>query len=60
MEYRHIGKPGLRVSPICLGTMTFGSSVSDKKKVFAIMDRAYEAGINFFDVAETYPVPPPN
>ncbi len=58
MEYRHIGKSGLRVSPICLGTMTFGSFVSDKKKAFAIMDRAYEAGINFFDVAETYPVPP--
>lgn len=57
MEYRYIGKSGLRVSPICLGTMTFGSFVEDKKEVFAIMDRAYEAGVNFVDVAESYPVP---
>lgn len=57
MEYRYIGRTGLRVSPICLGTMTFGSTVS-KKDSFAIMDKAYEAGINFFDTAEVYPVPP--
>ena len=57
MNYRYIGKTGLRVSPICLGTMTFGSAV-DKKEAFAIMDKAYEAGINFFDTAEVYPVPP--
>ena len=57
MEYRYIGKSGLRVSPICLGTMTFGS-FSDKKAAFAIMDKAYEAGINFLDTAEVYPVPP--
>lgn len=57
MEYRYIGRTGLRVSPICLGTMTFGSTTS-KKDAFAIMDKAYEAGINFFDTAEVYPVPP--
>ncbi len=57
MEYRYIGKSGLRVSPICLGTMTFGS-FCDKKTAFAIMDKAYDAGINFFDTAEVYPVPP--
>lgn len=57
MEYRYIGKTGLRVSPICLGTMTFGGTVP-KKEAFAIMDRAYDAGINFFDTAEIYPVPP--
>ena len=57
MEYRYIGQSGLRVSPICLGTMTFGS-MCDKKAAFAIMDKAYEAGINFFDTAEVYPVPP--
>lgn len=57
MEYRYIGKSGLRVSPICLGTMTFGS-VCDRKTAFTLMDRAYEAGINFFDTAEVYPVPP--
>jgi aryl-alcohol dehydrogenase-like predicted oxidoreductase len=57
MEYRYIGKTGLRVSPICLGTMTFGST-ADKKTAFAILDMAYEAGVNFYDTAEIYPVPP--
>ena len=57
MEYRYIGQSGLRVSPICLGTMTFGS-FCDKKAAFAIMDKAYDAGINFLDTAEVYPVPP--
>jgi len=57
MEYRYIGKSGLRVTPICLGTMTFGSQ-ADKKESFKIMDKAYEKGINFFDTAELYPVPP--
>lgn len=57
MEYRYIGRSGLRVSPVCLGTMTFGS-MCDKKTAFAIMDKAHENGINFFDTAEVYPVPP--
>jgi len=57
MEYRYIGRSGLRVSPICLGTMTFGSQC-DEKNAFAIMDKAYDAGVNFFDTAELYPVPP--
>ncbi len=57
MQYRYIGRTGLRVSPICLGTMTFGTQC-DKKEAFRIMDRAYEAGVNFFDTAEIYPVPP--
>jgi len=57
MTHRYIGKTGLRVSPICLGTMTFGTQ-ADKKAAFAIMDKAYERGINFFDTAEIYPVPP--
>lgn len=57
MEYRYIGQSGLRVSPVCLGTMTFGS-MCDKKTSFAIMDKAYDAGINFLDTAEVYPVPP--
>lgn len=57
MEYRYIGRSGLRVSPICLGTMTFGSQC-DEKTAFAIMDKAYDAGVNFFDTAELYPVPP--
>ncbi len=57
MKYRYIGKSGLRVSPICMGTMSFGTW-SDKTEAFKIMDTAYERGVNFFDTAELYPVPP--
>ncbi|MEQ8409791.1 MAG: aldo/keto reductase [Gammaproteobacteria bacterium] len=57
MEYRYIGKSGLRVSPICMGTMSFGTW-SDKPEAFRILDKAYERGINFYDTAEVYPVPP--
>lgn len=57
MQHRYIGKTGLRVSPICMGTMTFGTSTS-KEEAFKIMDKAYENGINFYDTAELYPVPP--
>ncbi len=57
MKHRYIGKTGLRVSPICMGTMTFGTSTS-KEEAFKIMDKAYDNGINFFDTAELYPVPP--
>ncbi|QKJ23172.1 aldo/keto reductase [Poseidonibacter lekithochrous] len=57
MDFRYIGKSGLRVSSICMGTMTFGSSTS-KEEAFRIMDKAYDRGINFFDTAELYPVPP--
>ncbi|WP_419773563.1 aldo/keto reductase [Halarcobacter sp.] len=57
MEYRYIGRSGLRVTPICLGTMTFGSTTI-KEEAFKIMDKAYDRGINFLDTAELYPVPP--
>lgn len=57
MQYRYIGQSGLRVSPICMGTMTFGTQC-DKKEAFAIMDKAYDQGVNFYDTAELYPVPP--
>lgn len=57
MEQRKLGRSGLVASSICMGTMTFGSQC-DHKDSFAIMDRAYDAGINFFDTAELYPVPP--
>jgi len=57
MKYNYIGKSGLRVSNICMGTMTFGKKC-DKKTAFEILDKAYEAGVNFFDTAEVYPVPP--
>ncbi len=57
MKHRYIGRSGLRVSPICLGTMTFATQ-ADEKTAFAIMDKAYDAGVNFLDTAELYPVPP--
>ncbi|UTJ05246.1 aldo/keto reductase [Arcobacter roscoffensis] len=57
MDFRYIGKSGLRVSSICMGTMTFGSTTS-KEEAFKIMDKAYDNGINFYDTAEIYPVPP--
>ena len=57
MDFRYIGQSGLRVSSICMGTMTFGS-VTNKEESFKIMDMAYDRGINFFDTAELYPVPP--
>ncbi|BCD59408.1 MULTISPECIES: aldo/keto reductase [unclassified Nitratiruptor] len=57
MEYRYIGQSGLRVTSICLGTMTFGSTTS-KEEAFKILDKAYDFGINFYDTAELYPVPP--
>ncbi len=57
MKFNYIGKSGLRVSEICLGTMTFGTTTG-KQEAFKILDKAYERGINFFDTAEIYPVPP--
>ena len=57
MEYRYVGRSGLRVSPICMGTMSFGTW-SDRKESFKILEKAYDSGINFFDTAEIYPVPP--
>ncbi|GBF51450.1 aryl-alcohol dehydrogenase-like oxidoreductase [Leptospira ryugenii] len=57
MKKRRLGKTGLVVSEICMGTMTFGSSC-DEQEAFRILDRAYDAGIDFYDTAEIYPVPP--
>ena len=51
-----LGRSDLMVSPICLGTMTFGEQVSEAD-AFAIMDRALERGVNFWDTAEMYAVP---
>ena len=52
-----LGASDLRVTPICLGTMTFGEQVGEAD-AHAIMDRAIERGVTFFDTAEMYPVPP--
>jgi len=57
MERRRLGASGLVVSDICMGTMTFGGQ-SDESTSRAICDRAWDAGIDFFDAAEIYPVPP--
>ncbi|MHB8312095.1 MAG: aldo/keto reductase [Candidatus Dormibacteria bacterium] len=53
MDYRHLGRSGLRVSPLCLGTMNFGPLTAEADS-FRIMDRALELGINFFDTANVY------
>ncbi|HEY3261588.1 MAG TPA: aldo/keto reductase [Pseudonocardiaceae bacterium] len=53
MEYTHLGRTGLRVSRLCLGTMNFGP-VTEEPDAHAIMDRAHEHGINFFDTANVY------
>ena len=53
MRYTHLGRTGLRVSRICLGTMNFGPE-TDEPTSFAIMDSALDAGINFFDSANVY------
>lgn len=57
MESRRLGKSGIVVSEICLGTMTFGSQL-DEKASFEVLDHAIENGIDFIDTAEMYPVPP--
>ncbi len=57
MKQRRLGRTGLVVSEIGLGTMTFGS-MADESTSHAIMDCAIDRGINFFDTAEMYPVPP--
>jgi 1-deoxyxylulose-5-phosphate synthase len=53
MEYRRLGRTGLKVSTICLGTMQFGWT-ADEAGSFAVMDRAVELGCNFFDTADVY------
>src|ERR1044072_9261119 len=53
MAYRHLGRLGLKVSRLCLGTMNFGPQTSEEDS-HAIMDRALEVGINFFDTANVY------
>jgi aryl-alcohol dehydrogenase-like predicted oxidoreductase len=57
MKRRRLGRTGLLVSEICLGTMTFGS-MADEATSRRILDQAVDAGVDFLDVAETYPVPP--
>ncbi|RKP43504.1 aldo/keto reductase [Trinickia fusca] len=55
MQYRKFGHTGLSVSSVCLGTMTFGFQ-SDEGVSHRIMDKAFEAGVTFFDTANIYPL----
>lgn len=56
MQYRELGRTGIQVSRICLGTMTFGEQNSPEEG-FALMDMALDQGVNFFDTAEMYSFP---
>jgi aryl-alcohol dehydrogenase-like predicted oxidoreductase len=53
MEYRRLGHTGLKVSEVCLGTMTFGQG-ADEAESKRMVDRAIDAGVNFFDTADSY------
>ena len=53
MQYRNLGRSGLRVSPLCLGTMMFGDR-TEEADARRIVDRAAEAGVNFIDTADAY------
>src|SRR6202000_421493 len=53
MEYRQLGRSGLKISPICLGTMMFGGP-ADEAASGRIVARAREAGVNFIDTADAY------
>src|SRR5262245_58745184 len=57
MKSRRLGTTGLSVSELCLGTMTFGS-FSDEATSLKSLDKSFDHGIDFLDVAEVYPVPP--
>ena len=53
MQYTTLGRTGLKVSKLCLGTMNFGPQTGESES-FAIMDKALELGLNFFDTADVY------
>jgi len=53
MDYTHLGRIGLKVSRLALGTMNFGE-LTDEATSFSIMDETLDAGINFFDTADVY------
>ncbi len=57
MQHRRLGKSAIYVSDICMGTMTFGNQ-ADEAMAHRILDMSFEAGIDFYDTAEGYPVPP--
>ena len=54
MEYAGLGRTGLKVSRVCLGTNMFGAGYVDDRRAIGVIDRAYEGGINFIDTADAY------
>src|SRR6202021_567474 len=54
MQFKQLGRTGLKVSRLCLGTGTFGKQ-TDEKEAHRILDKAAEAGVNFIDTADIYP-----
>src|SRR5689334_113853 len=56
MEFARLGRNGPEVSRLSIGTMTFGTQM-DEPTAHRLLDRAFEAGVNFFDTAEIYPAP---
>jgi aryl-alcohol dehydrogenase-like predicted oxidoreductase len=57
MQQRRLGRSGLKVSSICLGTMTFAGQ-ADEATSMRILDAAFEEGVTFIDTADAYPIPP--
>ncbi|MGY3610678.1 MULTISPECIES: aldo/keto reductase [unclassified Bradyrhizobium] len=57
MQYRELGRSGLKLSVLCLGTMSWGEQ-NEEAEAHAQLDAALDAGINSVDTAEMYPVPP--
>ena len=57
MQSKRLGRSAIVVSKICLGTMVFGSQ-TDEKASIRILDKAFDGGVDFYDAAENYPVPP--
>jgi aryl-alcohol dehydrogenase-like predicted oxidoreductase len=57
MKSKRLGRSPITVSDICMGTMVFGT-FTDEKMAHRILDKSLDAGINFFDTAENYPIPP--
>src|SRR5512141_1104750 len=53
MDYRSLGRTGVRVSPLCLGCMNFGGKTTPDDS-YAVIDRALDAGVNFLDTANVY------
>lgn len=56
MKIKRLGRTGLKVSEVCLGTMTFGQQC-DEQTSFGVMDEAAAGGVNFIDTADVYPIP---